>query len=107
MGRRVFTAILPGVSLPPYLSTRYHILNYIIIRKEKKVTMMRSGTPVNTVATVAPDASVNSAFIGIIKHMYCAVHHVWTVYSTCQYYSSSFYCASDGVHMAMCSTSTL
>ena len=26
MGRRVFTAILPGVSLPPYLSTINHTL---------------------------------------------------------------------------------
>ena len=26
MGRRVFTAILPGVSLPPYLSTSWIIL---------------------------------------------------------------------------------
>ena len=31
MGRRVFTAILPGVSLPPYLSTMRTLLILIII----------------------------------------------------------------------------
>ena len=43
MGRRVFTAILPGVSLPPYLSTIFIYLFHLPVAREYTEANMEGG----------------------------------------------------------------